>query len=212
MTDTPTGETMTIPEPTPAPSEQEVSADELLSFDAEATVAATVPTEQPGAATVAAPVEPPPPPAPIGVHQEDAVCPTCGTAGAVDFTRRDSLDFCRVCDYPLFWSRDRIVMPSTDGPDDSGLRRLPGTAGRAVLASLLCPTCAEPNPATGVTCVRCGSDLHLKPVVEAVVAAPLPEPVVEVEPEPQGWRWWPILVAGGLAVVALVVVLLVLYV
>ena len=147
----------------------------------------------------------------LPTHREDAVCPSCGAAAAVDYTRRDADDFCRACDFPLFWSRDRVVALSSGGPDEAGLRRLPGTAGRAALASLLCPSCAEPNPATGVTCLRCGADLHPKAVVPIVVA-PEPEPELVVEPDEPGRSWWPIIIAGALAVVALTVVLLVLYV
>jgi len=172
VTDKPMEGTVVIPEPTPAPAEQEVPVDEILEFDPAATVAATVASSDGETAVLAPPAPLPPPPA----HEEEATCPSCGAPGQADFTRRDAADFCPKCDFPLFWSRDRVVQPSTDGPDDSGLRRLPGTAGRAALASLLCPVCAEPNPATGVTCVRCGSDLHPKPVVEPVVAAALPEP------------------------------------
>lgn len=216
MTDS-THETSVVPAPTPPPAEQLLSAEEILDFDPAATVAGSSDLADAGSTEGAVPAPTPPAPAPAAPAASgadrvslDTVCPSCGTTGAVDFARRDSGDFCRVCDFPLFWSRDRVLMPSADGPDESGLRRLPGTAGRAALASLLCPTCAEPNPATGVTCVRCGSPLH--PVaapepVPVVVAAPAPV----VEPEPDGRPWWPILLAGGLALVALTVVLVVLY-
>lgn len=200
-----------VPEPTPVPAEQQLTSDQILDFDPAATVAASqAPDGDTGLPPAPMPAETPVMPAPEPPSaRAEAACPSCGTVGVADFARRDAGDFCAVCDYPLFWSRDRVVLPSNDAPDDSGLRRLPGTAGRAALASLLCPTCAEPNPATGVTCVRCGSDLHPKPVVAPVVEAPLP--VVEVEPEPAGRPWWPIILAGALALVALAVVLVIVY-
>jgi hypothetical protein len=215
-----------VPEPALPPAEEELSADEILGFDPASAVTASVepPMEmaQPVAAgvsavgVVSAPVVDTTAVVGVGApelpdNRVEVSCPSCGAVGTVDFTRRDSGDFCAACDFPLFWSRDRIVMPSSEGPDASALRRLPGTAGRAALASLLCPSCAEPNPATGITCVRCGADLHPKPVAEPVVVAPALEPVVEAEPEPEGRPWWPILVAGALAIVALAVVLIILY-
>lgn len=140
--------------------------------------------------------------APVSVE-----CPSCGTTGRVDYARRDAQDFCAVCDFPLFWSRDRVPV-ADDGPGDgSALRRLPGTAGRAALASLLCPSCTEPNPPSGEFCVRCGSPL--RPVAEP---APIWEPEPQLEPEavPEpAFRWWPYVAASVAALVVLVTLLII---
>jgi hypothetical protein len=134
-------------------------------------------------------------------------CPSCGTTSRVDYARRDAQDFCRVCDFPLFWSRDRVPVADEGPGDGSALRRLPGTAGRAALASLLCPSCTEPNPPSGELCVRCGEPLRPvaapQPVVEPEA---LPEP--ELVPEP-AFRWWPYVAASVAALVVLVTLLIV---
>jgi hypothetical protein len=137
-------------------------------------------------------------------------CPQCGTTSVVEFARRDAEGFCRVCDFPLFWARDRVEPPAGDAPADSGLRRLPGTVGHASLAALACPVCNEPNQPSARICVRCGSDMH--PVVVAPPPpppAPEPEPEPEPIPEPTRWRWWPIVVAAAVAIAVLVVLLIV---
>jgi hypothetical protein len=212
MTDQSGDSTMVVPTPTPVPAEQELSAEEIVGFDPRATVEASLDVSDGadalGAAASAAPVVAPPVPLePAEPKLVTATCPACGTVGTVDYARRDATGFCAACDFPLFWSKDRIVSPSSDGPAPGALRRLPGTAGREALASLLCPQCDEPNPATGVLCVRCGA--VLRPV------APEPEPVLVFEPEPEPEpepvperAWWPFVLAGTLAVVALAVLLI----
>jgi hypothetical protein len=208
-----------VPLPAAPPADEELGVDDILTFDpttvvqeSRETAVAVVDSPAPPAPP-ASPVSQAPPIVPDVVIPEslvDTVCPSCGTSGAVDFGRRDSTAFCARCDFPLFWSRDRVVLAANGAADDRGLRRLPGTAGRTALASMLCPFCHEPNPATGVTCLRCGADLY--PAAPEPVAV-LPEPVVEpvVEPEPRN-RWWlPYLVAGVTALIALAVVLVVLY-
>lgn len=139
-------------------------------------------------------------------------CPQCGTQGSVDFARRDASDFCRTCDYPLFWSRDRVIPPAGESAGDGGLRRLPGTVGHASLAALACPECNEPNQPSAVNCVRCGADMHPVVVIPEPEPEPEPEPLPEIEPEPTpSWwhRWWPIVLAGAVAVIVLVVLLIV---
>ena len=103
-----------------------------------------------------------PPPA-----TEFITCPECGTTASVTLNRRDSVDFCRTCDYPLFWTPSQIVRDPSDSSDES-LRRLPGTVGRATVASLACPFCYEPNALSAQTCVRCGKPMH--PVAETAPA------------------------------------------
>lgn len=133
-------------------------------------------------------------------------CPSCGTFGRVDFARRAAGDFCSVCDFPLFWARDRVPAPDAATADGSGLRRLPGTAGRAALASLLCPSCTEPNPPSGELCVRCGEPL--RPVAAPAPVAEEPELEPETMPEP-AFRWWPYVAASVAALVVLVTLLIV---
>jgi hypothetical protein len=109
-------------------------------------------------------------------------CPSCGTASHYESMKRDSSEFCRVCDYPLFWVRSAVLAGVVgDGEAESGLRRLPGTAGRMLAASIPCPNCTEPNLVTATVCIRCGADMHPKPVV-VEAPAPKPEPVPEPEP------------------------------
>jgi len=200
---------MLVPTPTPAPPEQELSAEEIVGFDARAAVEASASEEPAEAGAEAAVATPTIPAAPLEPPKlMTATCPACGTVGTVDFARRDATGFCAACDFPLFWSKDRIVPMSAEGPAPGALRRLPGTAGREALASLLCPQCDEPNPATGVLCVRCGA--VLRPVA---VAEPEPVLVFEPEPEPEAVpeperSWWPFVVAGVLAVVALAILLI----
>ena len=119
-----------------------------------------------------------PPPA-----TEFITCPECGTTASVTLNRRDSVDFCRTCDYPLFWTPSKIIRDPSDSSDES-LRRLPGTVGRATVASLACPFCYEPNALSAQTCVRCGKPMH--PVAE-IGAAPVyvPPPAPEL-PAPEG--------------------------
>lgn len=141
----------------------------------------------------------------------DVTCPTCGTVSYFEEIGRDAEAFCRVCDFPLFWVRSGSL-GATDGfSGDVGLRRLPGTAGRVALATLPCPSCTEPNPVTGTICIRCGADLYPEPEVpepEPVVVAPPPPP--PPAPKRRIWPWVLLGVLAGLAVVALVVLLIVL--
>jgi len=107
-------------------------------------------------------------------------CPGCGTVTYLDSLRRHAEEFCRTCDYPLFWSRDAAVLAGGDAVGEgAGLRRLPGTAGRVTLASTTCWACDEPNLALAELCVRCGVDL----------SGPPPEPEPEPEPEPDDEPW-----------------------
>jgi predicted RNA-binding Zn-ribbon protein involved in translation (DUF1610 family) len=185
-----------VPPPAPAPAEQELSVEEIVDFDPRVAVA------EAHAQAVAA--EPP-----AAANLASATCPACGTVGRVDYARRDAVGFCPACDFPLFWSRDRVVFPGSEGPEAAALRRLPGTAGREALASMLCPSCDEPNPATGLICVRCGADLHPVAEPEPVLVFAEPEPEPEL-PEPER-AWWPYILAGSLAIVVLAALLVVLY-
>jgi hypothetical protein len=121
-------------------------------------------------------------------------CPSCGTVSYFDQLRRDAQEFCRRCDYPLFWVRsgDAVLPPSDEG-GDAGLRRLPGAGGRQAVASLGCPQCNEPNLYTAVLCIRCGADLRPAPPppppVAPVVEEP-PPPAPEPEPIPPIWPYY----------------------
>ena len=129
----------------------------------------------------------PPPPS----SGDLVTCPECGEMALVETAQRRSADFCRRCDFPLFWARTTVIVPSGEETGAS-LRRLPGTVGRAATASVLCPHCAEPNSPVAQTCIRCGLPMILveapPPPPEPVYVAPLPEP--EPEPEPRGIPWW----------------------
>ena len=225
MSDVRTDAEALVPAPASPPADQNLGVDDILSFDAPAVVLDSRETAEASRAAVDS--EPDVAPSAVAVAETTApvmvpdgvipenlvstVCPNCGTSGTVDFGRRESAAFCSRCDFPLFWSRDRVITAANGATDESGLRRLPGTAGRTALASMLCPSCHEPNPSTGVHCLRCGADLY--PVEPEPVAVLPPEPVFVPEPEPEPKnRWWlPYLIAGIAALVALAVVLIVLY-
>jgi hypothetical protein len=161
---------------------------------------------EPGAAAVV--------PVPLPAAATELVsCPECGTTAMVTLNRRDSRDFCRNCDYPLFWTPSRVLTDRELDANDQALRRLPGTVGRATVASLICPhpNCGEPNPVTAQTCVRCGLPLHVvapPPPPPVVYVPPPPAPVLAPEPE-QRVAWWVwALIGVGLAITVVLVVLI----
>jgi hypothetical protein len=173
----------------------------LLVLDAPAAEVATAPAPSPPATTTAA-VMPPP-------ATEFLTCPECGTTAQVTLNRRDSVDFCRNCDYPLFWTPSKVFRDRSADNDES-LRRLPGTVGRATIASLACPFCYEPNALNAQTCVRCGRPMH--PVAEAPAPAPVyvPPPPPAPLPEPKAtvaWWVWALLGLGAAALIALIVLI-----
>jgi hypothetical protein len=141
---------------------------------------------------------------------EVITCPECGTTAMVTLNRREARDFCRQCDYPLFWTASRVLDDRSD-PNDQALRRLPGTVGRATVASLTCPHCSEPNAVSAQTCVRCGLPMKIveaPPPPAPVYVAPPPAPVYVEEPE-HGVPWWVwALIAIGLAATITLVVLI----
>ncbi|MFL6162095.1 MAG: hypothetical protein ACJ74U_07700 [Jatrophihabitantaceae bacterium] len=134
-------------------------------------------------------------------HPVSISCPECGAPGMVDPTRRDAGDFCRACDFPLFWSKDRISIGTPSDAGDDSLRRLPGALGRVVIASAPCPHCNELNLPTAVYCIRCGSAMQFvppPPPVPRPVYVPAPEPPRPAPPEPEPerlWFWWLVLIA-----------------
>jgi hypothetical protein len=135
---------------------------------------------------------------------EVLTCPECGNVQSVSLNHRDATDFCNNCDYPLFWTPARVQRDRDAAASDLSLRRLPGTVGRATIASKPCPHCSEPNAFSAQVCVRCG--LSLNPVAPpppppAPVYLPPPAPVYE-EPEKQ-IPWW-VWVLVGFTVVLLV--------
>ena len=153
----------------------------------------------------AGPAIPTVPPAPTQVvgGAERISCPECGELAEVQPGRRRSEDFCRRCDFPLFWARAAVISPFGEEASAS-LRRLPGTVGRAATAGIACPHCGEPNSPAALICVRCGGDMH--PVVPpppppVVVYQPPPPPPPPV-PEKTSWLW---LIIIGICLVLIVV-------
>lgn len=131
----------------------------------------------------------------------DVVCPTCNTVSHLSDVERDAGSFCTTCDYPLFWAkRTAFAGNAIDLSEGAGLRRLPGTEGWAIGEKLICPVCAEPNLVTETFCVRCGADLHPKPLPPIFIPS-TPAPALE---EPRHRRrhrnWLPVLVLVGFAV------------
>lgn len=153
------------------------------------------------APTTTAAVMPPP-------STEVITCPECGTIAQVTLNRRESVDFCRNCDYPLFWTPSKIMRGSSGSTDES-LRRLPGQAGRVTVASLPCPFCYEPNALSAQTCIRCHRPMH--PVEGPPPPAPVyiapPEPVVVEAPDKVAWWVWALLALGAAALITLVVLI-----
>lgn len=141
----------------------------------------------------------------------DVTCPECGTVTELPAIRRAADEFCRHCDYPLFWTPTAVPAAVGAGSADSTLRRLPGAGGRQRIGSKVCPDCGELNPLSGVTCLRCGGDLDPRPpvpVVELPPPAPEPEPAPEPLPEPgTPWWWWAVLVAVLTAAVVAAIVI-----
>jgi hypothetical protein len=161
----------------------------------------------------AAPLPPPTAPAAMAAAAavETVTCPACGTTASVAMNRRDATDFCAKCDYPLFWTPSNVVHGGPADTNDLALRRLPGTVGRATIASRDCPHCAEPNTVTAQVCVRCHGPMF--PVAEpepipVPVYVPPPPPVYE-EPKPRvAWWVWALLylvVAATVVVIVLIV-------
>lgn len=148
-------------------------------------------------------------PVPASTAVELVTCPSCGTSAQVTLNRRESDDFCRTCDFPLFWTPSKIFRGEDDNGADS-LRRLPGTVGRATIASLNCPTCFEPNSLSAQVCVRCGGPMHLS-VEPPPLPVPPPPPVVPEPPPPEpeqvGWWVWAMLALGAAGLIALIVLI-----
>ena len=117
-------------------------------------------------------------------------CPECGEMAMVDPGHRLADDFCRKCDFPLFWARATVILPSGEETGAS-LRRLPGTVGRAATAFIPCPHCGEPNSPIAEICVRCALSMHpVAPPPPEPVYIPEPEPEPEPEPVEQRWPAW----------------------
>lgn len=140
--------------------------------------------------------------------RREVVCPECGTTATITVNRREAEDFCRRCDFPLFWTPAAIVLDGSSSAASDALRRLPGVGGRVTVGKLDCPHCAESNPVTNTHCIRCQGDLHppVPPAPVAPVALP-PAPVVP-EPEPERTPWW---IWAGIALTVLMAIVLVVY-
>jgi MFS family permease len=114
----------------------------------------------------------------------DVICPTCNTVSRVDEVERDASGFCQTCDYPLFWAnRATTVKVANNRPGEIGLRRLPGTEGRAILERITCPVCVEPNLLVNYFCIRCGADLHPRELAPTFAEFQVP-PQIEIQPLP----------------------------
>jgi hypothetical protein len=141
--------------------------------------------------------------------RREVVCPECGTTATITVNRREAEDFCRRCDFPLFWTPAAIVLDTSSGPSSDALRRLPGTAGRVTVGKLDCPHCRESNPVTETHCLRCQGDLH--PVIAPPPAPPValpPPPAPEPAPEPDPvtpWWVWAVIALTALLAIALVI-------
>ena len=141
---------------------------------------------------------------------EVVTCPECGLIATVDLARRSATDFCRNCDFPLFWAKSTVILAS-EAATGASLRRLPGAAGQAGRPSVPCPTCGELNLSSAVVCIRCGGPMVL-PEMAVPEPEPEPEPLLEPEPEPEPeHNWWPVILVIVSLLAILVLVLLALY-
>ncbi|HWL41337.1 MAG TPA: hypothetical protein VNQ73_00235 [Ilumatobacter sp.] len=138
----------------------------------------------------------------------DVTCPECGTVTELPAIRRAADEFCRHCDYPLFWTPSAAPMTSPGGNAATALRRLPGAGGRQRIGSKDCPACGELNPLGATDCLRCGANLDPKPPEPVVEELPPPAPEPEPEPVKRTPWWWWLVLAGVVtaAVVAAVVI------
>ena len=140
-------------------------------------------------------------------------CPSCGTVSYLEELNRDSTAFCRKCDFPLFWTRATRLAGDPDPAGDTGVRRLPGTAGRIAIATFDCPVCTEPNPVNASICIRCGSLLH-PPPPEPIPEPPPPpvvyEPPPPPPPPPPKRVIWPWVALGVLFLIGLTVLIVLL--
>lgn len=190
-------------QPEQQPDEQAPPAAELVPIDESLPEpAGELPPEPvPAPTTTTAAVMPPP-------ANETVTCPECGTVSHVALNRRESLDFCRTCDFPLFWTPTKVIRGASGSLDES-LRRLPGQAGRATVASLACPFCYEPNALSAQTCIRCHRPMHPveEPPPPAPVYVPPPAPVVVETPSKVAWWVWALLGLGAAALIVLVVLI-----
>jgi hypothetical protein len=198
-------------ESSPAPAGDAVVAPGADAVAASAAASAAAPVAAPVAAPLAAPAAAPAPSIAFGEPaREPVTCPECGTTATIALNRRESSDFCRNCDFPLFWTPAAVLRADSMRAADDALRRLPGTVGRATVASIACPHCAEPNQLSAQVCVRCGRLMQIvdePPPPEPVYVPPPPLP--EPEPEPQrAIPWWVWLLLGlGVALLVTLTVL-----
>ena len=141
--------------------------------------------------------------------REPVTCPECGTTTTIALNRRESADFCPNCDFPLFWTPSAVLRADSMRAAEDALRRLPGTVGRATVASVACPHCAEPNQLSAQVCVRCGLPMQVVEEPPPPVPVYVPPPPVEPEPEPERTvPWWVWLLLGlGVALLITLAVL-----
>jgi Zn ribbon nucleic-acid-binding protein len=141
-------------------------------------------------------------------------CPGCGSVTEVESFAKSSEEFCRTCDYPLFWATPPQEWVAANGDTaEVTLRRLPGAGGKQAIATAACPTCNELNAVDAEYCIRCGGPMVLvdepEPEPEPEEEEPEPEPEPELIEEPEhDWRPWALLLILGLVAVVILVLLL----
>jgi hypothetical protein len=185
---------------------------EVFPVTAAAPAPSLAPSPAPSPAPAAAPDAAPQPAPQAAPSTELVTCPECGTSAVATLNRRDAADFCRTCDFPLFWTPSTVLRdPAADSAADA-LRRLPGTVGRATVAALPCPHCSEPNQLSAQVCVRCGLSMHVEappPPPEPVYVPPPPAPVhAAPPPEPARTPWWVWLLVGVLVAAGITLIVL----
>jgi hypothetical protein len=130
----------------------------------------------------------------------DIVCPECGQVTSLVAIRRAAEEFCKHCDYPLFWAPTAVPLVAGSASSDATLRRLPGAGGRMLIGTLVCPTCGELNPMSEVDCIRCGDPLFPVEEEPEPEPPPPPPPPPPPEPEPRSLWWLWVLIASIVAV------------
>ena len=87
-------------------------------------------------------------------------CPRCSTVSFLEKIEKTAEGFCRVCDFPLFWTVETAEMGALTAAEKAPhAHRLPGTAGRKSSGGFPCHVCSQLNRVGAEVCFNCGANL-----------------------------------------------------